>query len=374
MEAAMDSLSFSHTVGGRNSCSQSLDHDVEQTDFVLDSQPRKSFDSDGQPCIDTSVPPDTNASSSARTPSVQSSWSTASDRRVGHGSQADPADRVFPIRSVISVDPSSRASESEYFPRMSSDSTGMGFSRPYQSRNDTEVPARYYANSATDSVMSPPAALSSPTDVEIRRRIHTSGARSSVQADADRQGSAPLPLFASEGSDEEDSVLAEELTPSVPDGSSGPETPGRPESALDGLMTTKFRHVLTEEGHHIITGRDGTLQRCEDEPIHTPGSVQGFGVMLAIREEPDGRFTVRYVTENSKRIIGYTPLQLFRLNNFTDILTEEQADNLLDHVDFIRDEDADPAVNGPEVFSMSIRPPKKRYVIYLPDCSSYHYL
>ncbi|KKY33576.1 putative hsp90-like protein [Diaporthe ampelina] len=117
---------------------------------------------------------------------------------------------------------------------------------------------------------------------------------------------------------------------------------------------------MTDEGHLVITGRDGTLQRCEDEPIHAPGAVQGFGLMLAIREEADGRFTVRYASENSKRIIGYTPLELFRLNNFTDILTEEQADNLLDHIDFIRDEDADPAINGPEVFSMSIRPPKKR--------------
>ncbi|KAK7737250.1 hypothetical protein SLS63_003041 [Diaporthe eres] len=119
---------------------------------------------------------------------------------------------------------------------------------------------------------------------------------------------------------------------------------------------------MTDEGHLVITGRDGTLQRCEDEPIHAPGAVQGFGLMLAIREETDGRFTVRYASENSKRIIGYTPLELFRLNNFTDILTEEQADNLLDHIDFIRDEDADPAINGPEVFSMSIRPPKKRSI------------
>ncbi|KAK7744235.1 hypothetical protein SLS53_003756 [Cytospora paraplurivora] len=53
-------------------------------------------------------------------------------------------------------------------------------------------------------------------------------------------------------------------------------------------------------------------------------------------------------------------MALFRLHNFTDILTDEQADNLLDHIDFIRDEDADPAINGPEVFSMSVRQPKKR--------------
>lgn len=32
-------------------------------------------------------------------------------------------------------------------------------------------------------------------------------------------------------------------------------------------------------------------------------------------------------------------------------------DNLLDHVDFIRDDEADPATNGPEVFTITVRPP-----------------
>jgi hypothetical protein len=57
-------------------------------------------------------------------------------------------------------------------------------------------------------------------------------------------------------------------------------------------------------------------------------------------------------------MIGYHPQELFKLNSFCDILSEEQQDNLLDHIDFIRDEDADPSTNGPEVFTISIRPPK----------------
>jgi len=128
------------------------------------------------------------------------------------------------------------------------------------------------------------------------------------------------------------------------------------ESTHDAHYTHRFKHVVTEDGHAVITGRDGKLQRCEDEPIHTPGAVQAFGVMVAIQEDEEGRFQVHFVSENSNRILGYTPQQLFRLNSFLDILTEEQAENLLDHIDFIRDEDADPSINGPEVFSLSIRP------------------
>ena len=127
------------------------------------------------------------------------------------------------------------------------------------------------------------------------------------------------------------------------------------------LLTARFKHVVTDDGHAVIIGRDGdTLQRCEDEPIHIPGAVQSFGLLIALHEEEEGKFKIRVVSENSKKIIGYSPKQLFELDSFCDILTDEQSDNLLDHVDFIRDEDVDPATNGPEVFTLAIRAPHSR--------------
>jgi hypothetical protein len=46
----------------------------------------------------------------------------------------------------------------------------------------------------------------------------------------------------------------------------GSRTPADEESFF-GLMTARFKHTVTAEGHAVITGRDGeTLQRCEDEP------------------------------------------------------------------------------------------------------------
>lgn len=139
----------------------------------------------------------------------------------------------------------------------------------------------------------------------------------------------------------------------------------RPPSVRDptepGLYTARFKHVVTDGGHAVITGRDGdTLQRCEDEPIHIPGAIQSFGLLLAFREE-GGKLVVRVASENSAKIIGYSPSQLFKLDNLLDIFTEEQADNLLDHLDFIRDDEAaDVVANGPEVFMLSIRPPQSR--------------
>ena len=38
----------------------------------------------------------------------------------------------------------------------------------------------------------------------------------------------------------------------------------------------RFAHVMTADGHAVITGRKGdTLRRCEDEPIHIPGVKTG---------------------------------------------------------------------------------------------------
>ena len=135
-------------------------------------------------------------------------------------------------------------------------------------------------------------------------------------------------------------------------------------SVLDepgSLITARFKHAVIEGGHAVITGRDGdTIQRCEDEPIHIPGAIQSFGLLIALQEEEEGKFKVRVVSENSERIIGFTPKQLFELQSFTEILSDEQTDNLLDHIDFIRDDEADPATNGPDVFTIAIRAPKRR--------------
>lgn len=84
-----------------------------------------------------------------------------------------------------------------------------------------------------------------------------------------------------------------------------------------------------------------------------------------MEEVAEGNLIARVVSENSFRIIGYHPQEIFRLKNFNDILSEEQADNLLDHIDFIRDEEADPASNGPEVFILTLRSPGARRSIKL---------
>jgi light-regulated signal transduction histidine kinase (bacteriophytochrome) len=126
-------------------------------------------------------------------------------------------------------------------------------------------------------------------------------------------------------------------------------------ASTENFVTTRFQHVETEGGHAITTGRDtGTLFRCEDEPIHIPGSIQGFGLLVAL-DHQQGLLT-RVVSENSQEIIGYTPDQLFALPTFTNILSGEHVENFLDHLDFVQS-GANVENNGPEVFGLSVCSP-----------------
>ncbi|KYK55182.1 putative phytochrome-like histidine kinase [Drechmeria coniospora] len=300
----------------------------------------------------------------ARVPSC----SASSSQQVGH--QSTPSDlsgdRVFPIRSVVSVDPSSTKGS------MAGDDRSSPFFVDPDGRDGSHRPGKPRREPSTAGL---PSSITAAGDraARLRTKRPMSGPFSSIQADAARQGTVP-PLSLnvvmsdreSDASGSHDGDLSSSVSATAPPRPESPCTVSGPESLAElPHVTTRFTHIETEDGHAVITGRDGTLQRCEDEPIHTPGAVQGFGVLLALREEDEGCFVVRYVSENSERMLTYSPKQLFELKNFMDILTEEQQDNLLDHIDFIRDEDADPSVNGPEVLSLSIRPRQRTRTIKL---------
>ncbi|KPM42852.1 hypothetical protein AK830_g3674 [Neonectria ditissima] len=289
-------------------------------------------------------------------------WSVGSDKATTHLSAASDivSDRVFPIRSVVSVDPTNaNTSRDEYFQTMRhSVSQAIPVQLPGSARGDPSPDLR---RSETMPIPVPAKVSDDRFTSSSRRKNTMSGPMSSIQLDAARQGPSFTPLHLNIAASDHEPEESDPSGPAIPN--TEPDTASNTmgdESGTDGHMTTRFTHLVTDDGHALITGRDGVLQRCEDEPIHTPGAVQIFGVLLALREEDEGCFVVRYVSENSERMLGYSPQKLFQVKNFLDILTEEQQDNLLDHIDFIRDEDADPAINGPEVFSLSIRTPKAR--------------
>lgn len=321
------------------------------------------------------------------TPST--SWSVRSDKQLGHGS----ADRVFPVRSVVSVDPlqtplrearSSSGEERNGYPglggtfaagntdpagsnarhnaRMPSTGSDNGSFKSKGSRKSTKsAEGRVFGTTSKDINQTASKSREDAAEARTKRAFSGGTQRRSDDDNAYVAGNrAQLFRYAESENSQEKSDDNSAKGTNTTDDSSDFRTPVEAES-IQGHVTARFKHVITKEGHAIVTGRDGeTLQKCEDEPIHIPGAVQGFGLLVALSEETEGILTVRIVSENSKRIIGFSPQELFKLRSFTDILSEEQADNLLDHVDFIRDEEADPATNGPEVFILSIRDAKRK--------------
>jgi hypothetical protein len=78
----------------------------------------------------------------------------------------------------------------------------------------------------------------------------------------------------------------------------GDEAAPEEEEEEPPITTLRFEHISTEDGHHVVIGREGILQRCEDEPITTPGAVQGFGVLMVLEEDYDtGKLIVRQASE-----------------------------------------------------------------------------
>ncbi|CAI6332201.1 unnamed protein product [Periconia digitata] len=274
-------------------------------------------------------------------------------------------DRVFPIRSVVSVDPSPtpnqrQSGQGDYF-----HSAHGG--RATHNRRQSQGSAASLSSQSQASQRRMVSRKASSTTPRAENPVHANPPSTQQGEDESRKPALQLPseIFSDISSTRsvDSAPLDERSQPASADHGSSVRSVSDSMDDVGGLVTHRFKHVVTEGGHAVITGRDGdTLQRCEDEPIHIPGAVQGFGLLIALQEDVSGNgsLPVRVVSENSRRIIGRSPRELFALESFTDILSEEQADNLLDHIDFIKDEDADVQTNGPDVFTISVKIPNAR--------------
>src|SRR6202000_506950 len=122
---------------------------------------------------------------------AQSSWSASSDRQLGHAAQQDSQDRVYPVRSLLTLDPNKTPSEKATRRSGSiSDSTATAY-RPSMPRADTaQVPPRPGPSSTGETVRSGSSVTSPPSYRFRQHRQNTvSAPMSSVQADAERYGS-----------------------------------------------------------------------------------------------------------------------------------------------------------------------------------------
>jgi light-regulated signal transduction histidine kinase (bacteriophytochrome) len=117
----------------------------------------------------------------------------------------------------------------------------------------------------------------------------------------------------------------------------------------------------------VVTGAVGDTSKssyrlCEDEPIRIPGAVQSFGALIGLKYSGDGSLEVRVASENSRKILGYGPEQLFALSSFLDVLKPEVQEEMVARVDHVlEDVDATKEETRLDVFQMVLTFP------YEPD-------
>ncbi|KAH0535916.1 hypothetical protein FGG08_007175 [Glutinoglossum americanum] len=272
-------------------------------------------------------------------------------------SGADTEEKVYPIRSTVAFSPLTRSYSTSSISswRHTDHSTPTTAESPVSSQRGSRLassaasksrsvgfealPAGKGGSGSTDS--SPPAPGKRKWD--IYRELELQGDPTKQRKSLSEGGRIePRPPGPEPG--------ASNLRPAATD------TEGRD---AGGFITARFTHIATEEGHAVVTGRDGSpFTRCEDEPIRIPGAIQGFGLLVAVRKGEDNDLVVRIVSENSEMLIGHKPNELFALSSFCNIMSSEQAEDFLSHVNYVQHEDYSLDMGGLHVFPVSIQPPE----------------
>lgn len=110
-----------------------------------------------------------------------------------------------------------------------------------------------------------------------------------------------------------------------------------------------FESLFLACHNHLIDDPSFSFQ-----PIRTPGAVQSFGVLIAVRENVEEEtLEVRQVSENATELLGLTPRYLFSLPCFSEVLPDSQVDVLWDNIQFLADPDMDSTTeedDSPHVF------------------------
>lgn len=101
-----------------------------------------------------------------------------------------------------------------------------------------------------------------------------------------------------------------------------------------------------------------STKQCPGITSDPTGGIQGYGVVVGLERALTGNLLVAMISDNSEVILGYTPSHLFGLENFTNILEDQEAETLHNHVASVCDCGEDPST--PDIFDISIQAPGGR--------------
>jgi light-regulated signal transduction histidine kinase (bacteriophytochrome) len=133
------------------------------------------------------------------------------------------------------------------------------------------------------------------------------------------------------------------------------DDPTIPHTSKDNIPSANILRQLqntVESGGDVLGAYRPTnglqYSKQDEEAI----AIQSFGALIVLAEL-NGKFEVQIASNNSSKIIGYSPDELFELDSFCDILSSSHIDTFLDHVNFVLDDQYEVVEHGPEIFLMT---------------------
>lgn len=233
-------------------------------------------------------------------------------------------ERVFPIRNLIDRkddDIETTSKNIDHVPLCTS--SRRNSTSPQEVQDTEDFVSERHADDPIESTFYPPPYPNVPSQDTIRRL---------PQVSAEDHSSG-------HGSDERTTVYGDK----------------RKISQRSQLVPSKSGPPGIASGISLST-EEQPFYKCEDEPIHIPGAIQQYGALIALRYDDKGHLVVRIASENTYKILNYTPEHLFTLNSFLDVLGLDVREDFVARVDHAlrgarknRDSDTDL-----DVFSMSV--------------------
>jgi light-regulated signal transduction histidine kinase (bacteriophytochrome) len=237
----------------------------------------------------------------------------------------DSAERIFPVRSALSFD----STPSSALPTPSIEK----LETPISPFSDT-----WTGNFGNEKTSFQPtiAAVKESSSQEILKRPN-SLAKLHKKSDCETGYSS-----ASKKQDQEDEHSLDD-----------PTIPHTPRDNIPSANILRQLQNTVESGGDVLGayGPTNGLQysKQDEEAI----AIQSFGALIVLAEL-NGKFEVQIASNNSSKIIGYSPDELFELDSFCDIMSTSHIDTFLDHVNFVLDDQYEVVEHGPEVFLMAV--------------------
>ncbi|KAK4909697.1 hypothetical protein LTR66_017478, partial [Elasticomyces elasticus] len=245
----------------------------------------------------------------------------------------ESAERVFPVRSVVSFD--------------STPSSAL----PTPSLEKLETPISPFSDTVVgDLGIEQPSSQSKNPSEDSKFNAHTPKTQGDLK---------PSSKFSRDESETTPNSRAPFLAYHHANEGSQPKTPAEvlsPHSGRGDELLLASLQASLQNGSEILGVQKmtkGIEHASEDEEVV---SVQPFGVLLVITKSDD-KFVVQIASSNTKEIIGYSPEQLFASQSFCDFLPSSLRAKFIAHTEAVLDAHYNIEDLGPEIFSLPILSP-----------------